>query len=77
MTGIRYAIGTRLAAMVESSGSRTALIRLTDKNDNSRGTTSARQARYEGSSSSNCKPCLLPIPTGLAWESANLRAMGK
>src|SRR5258708_28386786 len=72
MTGIRYAIGTRLTATAWSSKSRTAVTRPTDVKDISRGKTFIRKKRCDGSSSSNGEAPLLLLPTGLARAVANL-----
>jgi len=50
MTGIRYAIGTRLAAMTLSNESRTAVTRPTHARDINRGKTAVCNPRCEGSS---------------------------
>src|ERR1700730_3624338 len=64
ITGIRYAIGTRLAATVWSSKSRTAVIRLADKKENSRGKMLFCRKRSDGGSSS--RRAALLRPTGRA-----------
>src|ERR1700730_901163 len=72
MTGIRYAIGTRLAARGRSNKSRTAVTRPTHTRDISRNKTFVCKTRYEGGSSSNREVPPFLIPTGPAYAFAGL-----
>src|SRR3984893_8985540 len=72
MTGIRYAIGTRLAAKGRSNESRTAVTRPTHTKDISRGKTSVCKTRYEGCSSSNREVAPFLIPIGPVYAFAGL-----